>query len=77
MLTILYIFGLRFFFYSEEHLPIHIHVQNADGRAKINVLTYEIMDNKGIKTKDLRQSVEIVRQYKEEIIKAWNKYFDE
>ena len=77
MPTILYIFGLRFFFYSEEHLPIHIHVQNADGRAKINVLTYEIMDNKGIKPKDLRQSVEIVKQYKEDIIKAWNEYFDE
>lgn len=77
MPTLLYIFGLRFFFYSEEHLPIHIHVQNADGRAKINVLTGEVMDNKGIKPKDLRQSAEIVRQYKEDIIKAWNEYFDE
>ncbi|MBQ2197591.1 MAG: DUF4160 domain-containing protein [Bacteroidales bacterium] len=33
MPTILFLFGLRFFFYSEEHLPIHIHVQSGDGRA--------------------------------------------
>ena len=77
MPTILYIFGLRFFFYSEEHLPIHIHVQSADGRAKINVLTCEIMENKGVKPRDLKKSVAIVAEYKEDIIKAWNEYFDE
>ena len=27
MPTVLFLFGLRFFFYSEEHLPIHIHVK--------------------------------------------------
>ncbi|MBQ6178603.1 MAG: DUF4160 domain-containing protein [Bacteroidales bacterium] len=43
-------------FYSEEHLPIHIHVQSADGRAKINVRTLEVMDNKGVKPKDLKKS---------------------
>jgi len=25
MPTLLNIFGLRFYFYSDEHLPIHIH----------------------------------------------------
>lgn len=70
MPTILFLFGLRFFFYSEEHLPIHIHVQSADGRAKINVLTCEVMDNKGVKPKDLKKSIAIIDQYREEIIKA-------
>jgi hypothetical protein len=32
--TILDVFGLRFYFYSEEHEPIHVHVENDDGRAK-------------------------------------------
>ncbi len=31
-------FGMRFFFFANEHLPIHIHVQNAEGRAKFYVL---------------------------------------
>ena len=34
MPTLLTIFGLRFFFYSDEHAPIHVHVENSDGRAK-------------------------------------------
>ena len=77
MPTILFLFGLRFFFYSEEHLPIHIHVQSGDGRAKIDVITGEILDNKGVKPKDLKRAVETVLLYQDEIIKAWREYFDE
>ncbi|MBR0531229.1 MAG: DUF4160 domain-containing protein [Bacteroidales bacterium] len=77
MPTIIFLFGLRFFFYSEEHLPIHIHVQNGDGRAKIMVETGEIAENNGIKPKDIKKATEIVDQYRDDIIKAWNEYFDE
>lgn len=31
-------FGLRFFFFANDHLPIHVHVENADGEAKFNVI---------------------------------------
>ena len=37
MPTILNIFGLRFFFYADEHLPIHVHLENSDGLAKIGL----------------------------------------
>ena len=77
MPTIIFLFGLRFFFYSEEHLPIHIHVQNGDGRANIMVETGEIAENNGIKPKDIKKATEIVDQYRDDIIKAWNEYFDE
>ena len=77
MPTIIFLFGLRFFFYSEEHLPIHIHVQNGDGRAKIMFETGEIAENNGIKPKDIKKATEIVDQYRDDIIKAWNEYFDE
>ena len=77
MPTIIYLFGLRFFFYSEEHLPIHIHVQNGDGRAKIIVADLEVVENMGIKPKDLRKAITIIEEYREDIIKAWNEYFDE
>ena len=36
MPTILVLFGLRFYFYASEHLPIHVHIENSDGDAKIN-----------------------------------------
>lgn len=37
MPEILRIFGLRFFFFSREHEPIHVHVESADGKAKFNI----------------------------------------
>ena len=35
MPTVLLIFGLRFYFYADEHKPIHVHLESSDGRAKI------------------------------------------
>lgn len=51
MPTLLTIFGLRFFFYTREHEPIHVHVEHADGVAKYNLLDdcVELVENKGLK----------------------------
>ena len=38
MPEILRMFGMRFFFYSREHEPIHVHVKSADGNAKFEIL---------------------------------------
>lgn len=46
MPTLLRLFGLRFFFWSREHKPIHVHVESADGIAKFEIET----DIKLIKT---------------------------
>ena len=77
MPTLLFIFGLRFFFYSEEHLPIHVHVESGDGKAKIDVLTGDVIYNDGLKPKDLKRAIDAVHLYRESFIKSWNEYFDE
>ena len=77
MPTIMYLFGLRFFFYSEEHLPIHVHVQSGDGKANIDVETLEVLVNKGVKPADLKKAVDAVKQYQADIRQAWIEYFDE
>lgn len=77
MPTILFLFGLRFFFYSDEHVPMHVHVRNSDGKAKIDILKAEVVENNGLKPVDLRKAVDAVRQYREEFTKAWIEYFDE
>ena len=47
-------FGMRFFFFSLEHLPIHIHVRNADGEAKFDVIPeVKLIQSKWMKPKDL------------------------
>jgi len=52
MPTVLYINGFRFFFYLNEHEPIHIHVEKANCEARI-VLVPEIVIsyNRGFKKK--------------------------
>ena len=77
MPTLFELFGMRFFFYSLEHLPIHVHVENGDGRAKINVKTLEIVENQGIKPKDLKKAVQIVKIYKKKKKKKWTEYHGE
>ena len=46
MPTLFYVFGLRFFFYSNEHAPIHVHVRNSDGEAKFDVVDLRCIANK-------------------------------
>jgi len=73
MPTLFIFFGLRFYFYSDEHLPIH--VQNADGKAKFNVdPEIELVYNKGLKKKDLKLAEKIIYENKEVIITRWNEY---
>jgi hypothetical protein len=78
MPTLLNIFGLRFYFYSDEHLPIHVHVENADGRAKINIEpTTQVVENRHMKSKDLKRAISTIELYREDFIKAWKEYHGE
>ncbi|TDG36278.1 DUF4160 domain-containing protein [Pedobacter changchengzhani] len=74
MPTLFIIFGLRFFFYSNEHLPIHIHVKNADGEAKFEVENVVLISNKGLKKKDVALASAIIEENKEIIINKWNEH---
>lgn len=78
MPTLFTIFGLRFYFYSEEHLPIHVHVRNSDGRAKIQVDPEVVLiENKGIKPNDLKKALILTDLYKEQITEFWYEFFME
>lgn len=70
-------FGMKFFFYSLEHLPIHIHVRNADGIAKFNIEPNVLLiEAKGIKPKDLMLAEALIQERKEEIIKKWKEFHE-
>ena len=72
---ILNIFGLRFYFYSDEHKPVHVHIENSDGRAKINLVpTIELVENRNIKPKDIKKAMTVINLYKEEFVEAWNEF---
>ena len=78
MSTILIIFGLRFYFFANEHLPIHVHLENADGLAKIALEPeIKLVENNGIKPKDIKRAMSIVEQYREEFIEKWIEFHGE
>ena len=64
-------FGMKFFFFSLEHLPMHIHVRNADGTAKFEVDPVKLIESKGMKVKDLSLAEALIEEKKEEIITKW------
>lgn len=69
---------MRFFFFSLEHLPIHIHVRNADGTAKFNVEPkVELVEARGIKPRDLILAEALIEERKEEIISKWKRIHGE
>lgn len=71
------IFGLRFYFYSREHEPIHVHVKSVDGNAKFEILPDGIVlvYNKGLKPKDVKCAEMVLEENKELAISKWNDYF--
>ena len=78
MPTILIIFGLRFYFFANEHLPIHVHLENSDGLAKIALEPeIKLVENNGIKPKDIKRAMTIVEQYREEFIEKWIEFHGE
>ena len=65
-------FGMKFFFFSLEHTPIHIHVRNSEGTAKFNLLPeIKLIEAKGMKPKDLVLAEALIAEREEEIIAKW------
>lgn len=65
--------GFRFFFYSNDHPPIHVHVRKADGEAVFEVEPdVELRESAGMKIKDLARAEELARENRELIIRHWH-----
>lgn len=78
MPTLFIFFGLRFFFWSREHEPIHVHVERDGKVAKFDIAPQVVMiENNGLKQRDLATAKALIEENKEEIIRRWNEYFKE
>jgi len=73
MPKVLEVNGYRFYIYTDDHLPVHVHVWKGGSEAKI-VLIPEILikDNYGFKAKELRQVIHIIEEYYMLLIDKWN-----
>src|SRR5438270_3766796 len=67
----------RFFFFSREEEQLHIHVQSADGEAKIWIEPeIELARNYELSDQDLSRVLQLVIEHEQEIRDAWHRHFD-
>ncbi|MFA7569703.1 MAG: DUF4160 domain-containing protein [Sulfurimonadaceae bacterium] len=76
MPTVLRVDGFRFFFFSDEHLPLHIHVEKGDGYMRVELETFKITKRYKISKNDEKKILIIIQQHQEKLIGAWNEYFN-
>ena len=75
MPTILVKNGFRFFFYSNEHLPKHIHIEKAEKAAKFNIDFIELVKSSRFNALELKQIRNLVEENQELLIQKWNEFF--
>ena len=75
MPTVLVIGGFRFFFYSNEHLPKHIHIEKAEKTAKFNLENVELVKSSGFNSTQLKTMRNLVEVNQELLIQKWDEFF--
>lgn len=78
-------FGFIFYFYSNEHEPIHVHVLHGEKESIFELIMYdgklskiEMREKRGSKPlsdKDKRTVIEFIEKYHKNIIEKWVKFF--
>lgn len=62
----------------DDHSPIHVHVENGDGRAKILLdPVVELFKNEGMKAKDIKKALTLCEAFREDFIEKWHEHIDQ
>ncbi len=67
--------GYRFFFFSDDHLPRHIHIEKGDSYVRIELSNLKVTDSYHISPKEIRKLQKLVESKREILRGAWNEYF--
>lgn len=69
--------GYRFFFYSNDHAPIHVHVRHGSGEAVFEIEAEVVLrESVGLKTKELSKAEGLAIEHRELIIRKWHEHFN-
>ena len=67
--------GYRFFFYSNDHLPVHVHVRYGGGEAVFNVAdAIELRESHGLRVKELSRAQELAELNRNLILQKWHEH---
>ncbi len=67
MPTVLRVDGYRFFFFSDEHKPEHIHIEKADTYVRIELTTLKVTDSYNISRKEINRILKLVKLHRSEL----------
>ncbi len=67
--------GYRFFFFSDEHLPKHIHIEKGDSYVRIELLCLRVTHSYKISPKEVKKLLKLVEKNRKMMIGAWDEYF--
>lgn len=76
--TLLRINGFRVVIYTADHVPMHVHVINADGEAVIEIgRKARLIRAGGMKDKVIQEALIIVQDHVEMLAETWEKIHGE
>ena len=76
MPTLFYYLGLKFHFYSNDHLPIYVHVSIENSEARYQVYPeIKLIENRGLKPRELGLTEISIEENRKIIIARWKEYF--
>jgi hypothetical protein len=67
--------GFKFFFYSNEHRPIHVHVRHGDGEAVFDVEEgIDLRESQNMKMGELSKAQQLAEENRQLITEKWHEH---
>ncbi len=67
--------GYRFFFYSNDHEPVHVHVRHGGGEAVFAIEDeIALRESSGLKVKELARAQQLAEKNKGLILQKWHEH---
>ncbi len=67
--------GYSFFFYSNEHRPIHVHVRHGGGEAVFDVEeSVELRESQNMKMRELSKAQTLAEEHRQLIVEKWHEH---
>jgi hypothetical protein len=67
--------GYKFFFYSNEHRPIHVHVRRGGGEDVFDVEEgVELRESQNLKVSELSRAQQLAEEHRQLIMEKWHEH---
>lgn len=69
--------GYKFFFYSNEHSPIHVHVRYGGGEAVFELEGgVDLRESHGMKVRELAKAQQLAETHRAIIVEKWHEHLN-